>query len=419
MISKSNIRAILLGLKSLALCNSLLCLSVLLFLLNPAKAGTFTFAGENLGVDIITHPSGYDGTGGVLTVGVCIDSTSTNATDMIIPIENMVDTFNKRQAHSPNLTFGSDNLLAFNEVDFESVALHELGHCLALGHVNAANGTGPNSNYTSATDGADNTLNINAGTDGIIGSKDDLRQDDINLHWFNKTTNNPCAVDNSIVDTSTYSVDIVDLPTGDSFAANADRDVCASLSAPDTEAVMQQLTFTDETQRRLAQNGISTLKLGMSGLDETAETADDYTLNLVSLGVVVNPSSNPDCDVIADFDNSQTGFAVCSVGATFLPANHMALTSANMFFNTSANWYFNDVRDSDIFCGGGPFVEDTDLNLGTDTIIDERRFRAAQSIISESTVEATGCLSLSAGTQISFGPGFAVKGGALFKAGIE
>jgi len=166
---------------------------------NLAIAGTFIFAGET-NVDIITHPAGYNGTGGEITVGVCIDSTSVNAADMVIPIQNMANTFNNLQPHSPNLFSGANNDIAFSDVDFESVALHELGHCLSLAHPNIGGSSLPSSNYTSTTNGADNVFNLDSGTDTIIGSKDDIRGDDVNLHWFNKMTNDPCSFDNTIVE---------------------------------------------------------------------------------------------------------------------------------------------------------------------------------------------------------------------------
>lgn len=421
MISNTNFRSNFETPQLLIVIILILSTSMLLFISSLAKAGTFIFAGEGNGIDIITHPSGYDGTGGELTIGVCIDSSSTNANEMVIPLENMVATFNKQQAHSPNIFSAANNSIPNNAIDFESVALHELGHCLSLSHVNAATESGlsgSNRNYTKATNGVNNVFDLDAGTDGVIGSEDDIRPDDVNLHWFNRTTNNPCAIDNSVVDITTYSRDTANLPGSDSFATNADRDVCALLGFPNTEAVMQQGSFFDEDQRRLAQDDISTLKLGMSGLDEMTGTADDYTLNLVSLGLIDDPSTDPACDIIADFDNTETGFAVCQTSGSSI-GNHVRVTSANMFFNTLPNWHFNDVRDSDIFCGGGPLIEDTDIVLGTDPIVDDRRFIATQSIISGNTLNASGCLSLSAGTKISFAPGFTIKSGATFKAGIE
>lgn len=388
---------------------------------NQAFAGAFVFAGDDNGVDIITHPSGYNGTGGEITIGVCIDSSSANASDMVIPIQNMVDTFTKRQVHIPNLFLGAANSVPSSTIDFESVALHELGHCLSLAHPNIGGSTSSASNYTITTKGADNIFNQDSGVDLVIGSNDDMRGDDVNLHWFNKNTNNPCAIDSAVIDASTFSRAVADLPNTDSFPANADRDVCANLGINDAEAVMQQLSFTDEEQRRLSQDDVSTLKLGMSGLDEIANTADDYTIKVESLGVVVDPENNSNCDVIADFDNTRTGFALCSFGGAFLGGNHIAITTASMFFNSGVNWHFNTVLDRDIFCGGGPLVSDTDINLSNQTIIDERRYQATQGIVGGTNLEvsSSGCLGLTASTKVILEPGFSVKNGGLFKALIE
>ena len=401
-----------------AFCRGIL---VVVFLLGPARLvqpGTFIFAGESSGVNLITHPTGYTGVGGTLAVGVCIDDTSANATEMIHPVQNIVTAFNRRQAVAPNLFSGSNNDMDSSEVDFESVALHEVGHCIGLGHVNAASESGLSGNdrnYTKATDGADNTFNLNDGADNIIGSADDIRGDDANLHWFRKTTNNPCAVDSATSDGTTYSRDLADLPAGETFAANGDRDVCADLGSPTTEAVMQQGSFFDEDQRALTQDDVSTLELAMSGLDETAGNADDYTLNLVSHGAVSNPAANANCDIIMDFDNSETGFAVCRTSGAGI-STHVRITGANIFFNTGFNWFFNTG-----ICSGAPQTTGTNLNLNNTSISDAGRFRATQTITAGTNfaVTATGCVNFSAGQSIRLEPGFSAAVGSSLHLSVS
>ena len=401
-----------------AFCRGIL---VVVFLLGPARlvqAGTFLFAGEANGVNLITHPTGYTGGGGTLTVGVCIDDTSANASEMILPVQNIVATFNRRQAVAPNLFSSSNNDIGSSEIDFESVALHEVGHCIGLGHVNAASESGlsgNDKNYTKATDGVDNTFNLNDGADNIIGSADDIRGDDANLHWFRKTTNNPCAVDNATSDGTTYSRDLADLPAGETFAANADRDVCADLGSPNTEAVMQQGTSSDEDQRALTQDGVSTLELAMSGLDETAGTADDYTLNLVSHGVVSNPAADPNCDIVLAISGS--GLASCSVGGAFIGGtDHIRITTANIVFGTGFNWFFNTG-----ICSGAPQTTGTNLNLSNTSISDAERFRATQTITAGTNfaVTATGCVNFSAGQSIRLEPGFSAAAGSRLRLSID
>ena len=311
-----------------------------LFLCSEGFAGTFIFAGELNGVDLVAHPASYTGQGGTLTVRVCIVPNSANAAVMEIPVQNNINIYNRLQPTTGNLVSGGNNNIPSGQVvDFESVALHELGHCIGLAHVNAASEsglTGNNQNYTKATDGSNNLFDIGAGADGTIGSNDDVRGDDVNLHWYRKSNNNPFTIDNT-VDSSTYARDLSDLPTGHNFATNADRTVAINLGYPSTEAVMQQLTFFDEAQRTLTHDDVATLRYAASGKNEVAGNNDDYTINLEYGGI-----NNSNCDINLKFDNSQTGFAVCQAGGSFLPGSeHIRITSANIFFNTGFSWFFN------------------------------------------------------------------------------
>jgi hypothetical protein len=330
----------------------LLCAYLLVFLGVPAPslAGAFIFSGESNGVDVITHPIGYDGTGGVISVSVCIDPTSTNAANMVNSVQNAIATWNELVATSPNLLFGANNDVPATQNDFESVVLHELGHCIGLAHPNAATESGlagNNRNYTKATDGADDSFDLNSGGDGIIGSADDVRGDDVNLHWYVDADNDPCNTTIGTNDDSTMSRGLGNLPGSDVFAANGDRAVCNNLGFANTEAVMQQGQNNDEDQRALGGDDIRTLRLGMSGLDETEGTGDDYTITLTYAGLTTA------CDIPLDFDNTQTGFAVCSTTGNFLDDTHVAIDTAAIFFNTGGNWYFNPFLGDPPVCDAG------------------------------------------------------------------
>ena len=305
---------------------------------NTAWGGAFIFAGETNGIDLVTHPTGYTGGGGALAVTVCIDPSSVNAADMEIPVRNIVHTWNERAPTTGNLLLGGNNDIPANTVDFESVALHELGHCIGLAHVNLASESGlndPQANGTKSTDGANNSFESNAGDDFIYGSSDDPRGDDVNLHWFRKSNNNPFTIA-ATVDSSTYSRLLADLPGGHAFAANADRLVSNLLGVPNSESVMQQGSFLDEDQRRLVHDDVATLQYAMSGIDETAATSDDYVVNLSYGGL------NSNCEVVLDFDNAQAGFAACQTSGAFIGAtDHVRITAADVFFNTGFNWHFN------------------------------------------------------------------------------
>ncbi len=250
------------------------------------ESGAYRFAGDANGLDVIPHPQGYTGTGGPLNITVAIDPMSPNASSMETSVENIVNTVNALLPTTGNLVTGGGNNIPSNAFDFESIALHELIHSLGMAHPNAASEsglTGSNQNYTRATDGVDNVFNLNNGADGVIGSSDDIRGDDVNLHWFRTSNNNPFTIPGT-VDGTTYSRDTANLPPGHTFAANADRTVSTLLGASNTEAVMQQGTNFDEAQRTLNHDDVATLRIGMAGLDETAGTSDDSTLNLSFAG---------------------------------------------------------------------------------------------------------------------------------------
>jgi hypothetical protein len=321
------------------------CAALLLALTNmllpgAASGGAYIFAGETNGTGIITHPQGYTGAGGTLTVNVCISPASPNATEMEIPVQNSIAAYNALQPTTGNIALGGSNNIPDGQLDFESVALHEIGHCLGMAHVNFASEsgqTGNNQNYTKSTDGVDNVFNMNAGADGVIGSSDDIRGDDVNLHWFQIVNNNPFTID-TIIDTTTYSRDIGLLPAGHTYAANADRAVSGLLGIPLTEAVMQQGTFFDEAQRTLGHDDVATLQLAASGLDESAGTPDDYTIQLQYGGV----SNAGNCDINLEI-TSTLSLAFCSVGGAgiFPTNNHVRITSADIEFGAGFNWFFN------------------------------------------------------------------------------
>ncbi|MCP4203887.1 MAG: hypothetical protein GY769_18375 [bacterium] len=332
-----------------------LCVAAVL-LPAAASAGSFVFAGEANGLDVITHPPGYTGVGGVLDVEVCIDSTAANAALMAIPVQNIVFEINNMTASTPNLLFGGNNNIPAGVVDFESLTLHELGHCTGLAHPNLGFEMGvvegANTNFTQATDGANNMFAFDAGVDTVIGTSDDQRGDDQNLHWFEKLVNNPCiGVANP--ESSNYSRLVADLPGGHDFAANASRDVCSAVSVADTEAVMQQGQGSDEDQRSLQADDVATYRMGMTGLDEIAGTADDYTINMVYGGIKADTSG---CDIV--IRSATTGFGSCSFGGSFIGASdHIRMTNPTFSYNSNLTWFFNQVLNS------GCSVGDIDLTF--------------------------------------------------------
>jgi len=354
-----------------------------LILSSTSHAGAYIFAGEDHGVDLILHPQGYTGVETELTVEVCIDPTTlvpagAELADLEQAVKNNIITWNQLQPVVGNVLMGGTNNIPAGFFDFESVALHELGHCIGLAHVNAASESLlPSSqwNYTKATRGANGTFNLAPGGDVRIGTHDDIRGDDVNLHWFRKGSNDPGELPLPIhVDTTTYARDQSSLPPGDLFAQNLDRSAALHMGHPGifpvyTEAVMQQGTSSDEDQRRLSADGAATIMLGMSGVDETAGTADDYTLSLVYGGI----SGESSCDLSIKFINTSS-LAYCSLSGSSItsPAGttHWRITSGQMRYGVGYNWFFNQVpavidscpadadddTDGDGYCNGARFT---------------------------------------------------------------
>ena len=316
-------------------------LTAALFPIGQGLPFAFVFANEANGVAVVAHPIGYDGTGGTLTVTVGILASSDNASDMVTPTQNVVATWNALNATTGNLMFGIDNSVPPNSFDFESVLLHELGHSLGLAHPNLGfqdpEVTGSNTEYTQSTDGPDGSFDFGVGPDGIRGSADDVRGDDVNLNYFDRASNNPFALA-ATVDRTTYSRDVGDLPPGSAFSVNAARAVGAVTGFPNTEAVMQQGTRNDETQRTLSADDVAGIRYAATGLDETAGTADDYTLVIEYVGLV---NAQADADITVQFDDSETAFAVSRSSGRFLATDHVAITSNNIFFNDGSAWFYN------------------------------------------------------------------------------
>ncbi|MBK17452.1 MAG: hypothetical protein CMM52_01255 [Rhodospirillaceae bacterium] len=324
---------------------TLLGLSLTAGISRDAHSFAYIFAGETNGVDVVTHALGYNGTGGTVTVTVGIDPTSAFAAQMVIPTQNVVNTWNGLAPTTGNL---NPSGISGSQVDFESTLLHEVGHSLGIAHPNAASESGLSGsaqNYTKATDGANDVFEVNAGADGIIGSADDIRGDDVNLNYFRKSDNNPVNIPGGglgIVDSTTYSRDIADLPVGDNYSANGDRAVAAALGFANTEAVMQQGTFFGETQRELTAEDVAGILYANSGIDEIQGTADDYNLVLKFLGL------DAGADIVVDFDNSQVSFAASFSSGVFIGTDHVAITDTSIYFNSGSNWFFNQESNADI-----------------------------------------------------------------------
>lgn len=315
---------------------------------STALAGAFVFVNDSR-PNLIAHPRGYTGAaaaGELPTLSVCLDRSLNPAlvAQAEASVIKAVNTYNRfiplRDNHR---ALGAASDLAGGQQDFESTLLHEMGHCVGLAHPNHANESGLGgdaANGTRSLRGPNGVFDQGAGPDGRHGSSDDVRGDDINVYWFVAGQNDPGLLP-GVVDITTLSRDLADLPPGHAFAANGDRNVLADLGYPASESVMQQGSFAGEAQRHLAHEDVRALRLSRAGVDRIQGTADDYTWRMQYVGQLDNPSS-ADCNLRIRFDS--TAFAACSISGIVRASGDAIradLTTANLGFSQSANWYFS------------------------------------------------------------------------------
>lgn len=332
---------------------STLAPAALTLALLPAIAGAGAFIIDpNRPTDSVMHvrgyPSGTPSNVGNLVVTVCLNPTATNQAEQ--PIENAVAEFNRLQGVGGNVTPGP------GATDFESVMLHELGHCMGLDHntlgpseVGTSDFGNPQLYYTKARPGAGG-FNTLAGVDGVRASRDDIRGDDHNLHWFRDGVNNPFADLPAVVDQSTYTVNLLELPIGHTYAeaatshapCNPQGGVANTAALPGrvplTESVMFPVLCTANAVRKLTKDDVAQFRIARAGYNGLAGTSDDYTWTMQYVGRTTN------CHIpISLVPDNQTGFAQCNIGYS-LPgngANDTVITSASLIARASVNWHFN------------------------------------------------------------------------------
>ena len=338
---------------------------VLVFFLTPlqAQSGSYIFAGDG-DEDWITHPSDYDpNVGGVVDIQLCIVPGSTNAAQLLQPVENTANLWSQLKPTTENRIAGT-NSSGVSGIDIESVLIHEVGHCLGLGHPNMGSGYAESDATKSLAgndsifmlDGDNSSPNYSNGIDGLPGSADDQRGDDVNLHWYRKSNNNPFTIAN-VVDFSSYSLDLADLPVSDSYVSNADRDVASTYGLTNnSEAVMQQGSSYNAAQRQLGHDDVATILLASIGVDRTVGSGDDYQINVTSLGI----SDSSECDI--NIRISGSSFAYCSVGGRYLDSGHWGITSANIYLSANrSDWFFNS--DTNGTCSASFALVDSQWSL--------------------------------------------------------
>ena len=344
-------------------------------------AASYFFSDGAMGPDFILHPSGYTGEGGVLRITV-----AARQGDFSLPalgaIERALRTWEQQQPTTGNILtdIGSEQL------DFETLVLHEIGHCLGLAHNNAASESGlplEDRDFAKGLPGPNGVLDIDRGPDGIEGTSDDLRADDVSLNWSN-IADDPFILP-AIVDPTTYAV-------RSAFPNINSRQVAASpafVSVPDnTQSVMNQGQLNGESLRSLSHDDVAGIQIARAGLDRIAGTADDYDIEFDWLSALPGTATSEDVDIWIEFapvaggaasvlatfftregglgGSAQMNACGCCIDRDIDPADrggmlaHGVVVDADVVLPINRPWFFGDASD----CNDNGITDDIDLQPG-------------------------------------------------------
>ncbi len=337
------------------------------------------------------HPYGFTGLETAVELKVCVDAAALESGPTIASAiavwEALQPVANRNCQHC---TTWEGVLNTDGRLWAHSVILHELGHCaLGLDHVERPRQltsdpqTFENSSFTRSANAATVPEALDAGPDGVRGSRDDFHEgifpDPIadSVSWF-KTTgtapNDPFAIDDVIIDSNTFSRAIDEVPPGDTWAASGNLNVALLLGYLQQQSVMYGLYQPKQYFRGLAADDVSMVKMARTSLDFLAGTADDYTVDLVFVGDCSNPA-----DIRVRYGPVSAGsFGECrnlKINYSFTPPNPLLAHhfSVNRFdldlpleihLKENAVWTLGEPIFEDAF-ESGDFAEWDTLNDGS------------------------------------------------------
>lgn len=297
----------------------------------PVSPGVYEFALDpSFAPSLIMHPKDYVGTGGPISIGVCLSPTSAELHDPLLYAMKVWNNFWAKTVNYTGTAYlpgdfppGPDYVLSAH-----SILLHELGHCaFGLDHVNRVD-YAPDPDLHTTYTATKNFATMSAGPDGVPGSGDDIvtviPSGARNVFWFRLEDNNPFLVAAS-ADSTTISRNYQALfPMGQSWPASGNLNVAALLGSPKTQSVMVSQMGSGYDFLYLSGDESNTVRFAMNGLDVTpTSTGDNYSFTLVFESDCAN------ADVEIDFAQTTVlEFAHCEISRAVIPSpgDHYRIT---------------------------------------------------------------------------------------------
>ncbi len=237
----------------------------------------------------IVHPITFVPAGGTLAnVKICVADTA--GSDLELAAQWATAKWNALEPKLHNCAGCKswEDAEGVGAVNFPSVLLHEMGHCVAginhiyLGIDADGNGQRENTDYTISYGGA--VIGLDEGADLVRGSKDDDQDASGGtiaevVNWFPIATNDPINPSLFTVDSLTYSRARSDLAgSGSTYSASSNAKVAALLGKKNTQSVMGR-NSRNLGRFDLAPDDVSSILLARTGLDRLAGTSDDYQVS--------------------------------------------------------------------------------------------------------------------------------------------